>query len=153
MVDCLTKIYKSDGLFGLYQGFNISVIGIIAYRALYFGCYDAGKMILFEDEKKANIVVKFIYAMVIFKKKLNLKNVTAVAGLMSYPLDTVRRRLMMQSGRKGKDGKKEVLYNGTIDCFKKIYNNEGGKAFFKGAGSNVLRGMGGSLVLVMYDKV
>jgi len=26
----------------------------------------------------------------------------------------------MQSGRKGKDGKKEVLYNGTIDCFKKI---------------------------------
>jgi solute carrier family 25 (adenine nucleotide translocator) protein 4/5/6/31 len=39
---------------------------------------------------------------------------------MSYPLDTVRRRLMMQSGRKGKDGKKEVLYNGTIDCFKKI---------------------------------
>ena len=22
--------------------------------------------------------------------------------------------------KKGKDGKKEVLYNGTIDCFKKI---------------------------------
>ena len=71
---------------------------------------------------------------------------------MSYPLDTVRRRLMMQSGRKGKDGKKEVLYNGTIDCFKKIYNNEGGKAFLKGVGY-VQRGMGGSLVLVMYDKV
>ena len=73
LVDCLTKIYKSDGLFGLYQGFNISVIGIIAYRAMYFGCYDAGKMILFEDEKKANIVVKFIYAMVIFKKKFKFK--------------------------------------------------------------------------------
>jgi solute carrier family 25 (adenine nucleotide translocator) protein 4/5/6/31 len=94
-----------------------------------------------------------LWYFLIFFKYLNFKNVTAVAGLMSYPLDTVRRRLMMQSGRKGKDGKKEVLYNGTIDCFKKIYNNEGGKAFFKGAGSNVLRGMGGSLVLVMYDKV
>jgi len=111
LVDCLSKIYKSDGITGLYQGFNISVIGIIAYRAVYFGCYDAGKMILFEDEKKASLFVKFIYAM----------NVTAVAGLISYPLDTVRRRLMMQSGRKGKDGKKEVLYNGTLDCFKKIY--------------------------------
>lgn len=74
-------------------------------------------------------------------------NVTAVAGLMSYPLDTVRRRLMMQSGRKDK------LYNGTIDCFKQIAEKEGSKAFFKGAGSNVLRGMGGSLVLVMYDKL
>ena len=64
LVDCLSKIYKSDGITGLYQGFNISVIGIIAYRAVYFGCYDAGKMILFEDEKKASLVVKFIYAMV-----------------------------------------------------------------------------------------
>jgi len=67
-------------------------------------------MILFKDEKNASFIIKFLYAM----------NVTAVAGLISYPLDTVRRRLMMQSGRKGKDGKKEILYNGTIDCFKKI---------------------------------
>lgn len=110
LVDCLGKIYKSDGLFGLYQGFGISVVGIIAYRALYFGFYDAGKMILFKDEKNTSIFIKFIYAM----------NVTAVAGVASYPLDTVRRRLMMQSGRVGKDGQKEVLYNGTLDCFKKI---------------------------------
>lgn len=143
LLDCLTKIYKSDGLFGLYQGFSISVLGIIAYRALYFGCYDSGKALLFKDEKNAYAIVKFAYAM----------NVTALAGLLSYPLDTVRRRLMMQSGRKGADGKKEVLYNGTIDCFRKIAAEEGSKAFFKGAGSNVLRGMGGSLVLVMYDKL
>ena len=93
--------------------------------------------------------MKFLFAMV----NLLIKNVTAVAGFVSYPLDTVRRRMMMQSGRKGKDGQKEILYNGTIDCFRKIAAQEGTKAFFKGAGSNVLRGMGGSLVLVMYDKV
>ncbi len=93
--------------------------------------------------------MKFLFAMV----NLLIQNVTAVAGFVSYPLDTVRRRMMMQSGRKGKDGKKEILYNGTIDCFRKIAAQEGTKAFFKGAGSNVLRGMGGSLVLVMYDKV
>jgi len=46
------------------------------------------------------------------------------------------------------------LYNGTIDCFAKIYANEGGlKPFFKGAASNVFRGVGASLVLVMYDEV
>jgi len=80
--------------------------------------------------------------------------VTAGAGIASYPLDTVRRRLMMQSGRVDASGNKEVLYNGTLDCFKKIFANEGGfSAFFKGAGANVLRGMGGSLVLVMYDEI
>jgi len=50
-------------------------------------------------------------------------------------------------------GAKEVMYNGTMDCFAKIYKNEGGKAFFKGALSNIFRGMGASLVLVMYDEM
>ena len=74
---------------------------------------------------------------------------TTVAGIMSYPFDTVRRRMMMQSGRKSS----EMVYKSTIDCWKKIYSQEGGGAFFKGAFSNVLRGTGGALVLVFYDEV
>lgn len=54
----------------------------------------------------------------------------------------------MQSGRG------DVLYHGTLDCFAKIYKNEGGfKPFFKGAMSNFFRGVGASLVLVMNDEV
>jgi len=136
LVDCLTKIQKSDGVKGLYQGFGVSVLGIIAYRACYFGGYDTLKRVLFNDGK-TSILFKFAIA----------QAVTAVSGLFSYPLDTVRRRLMMQSGRK------DVLYTGTIDCFRKIYQKEGGKAFFKGALSNILRGMGASLVLVLYDEM
>lgn len=41
--DCLVKISRSDGLRGLYQGFNVSVQGIIIYRAAYFGIYDTAK--------------------------------------------------------------------------------------------------------------
>lgn len=75
--------------------------------------------------------------------------VTVSAGVVSYPLDTVRRRLMMQSGR----AKEDLMYTGTMDCIKKIYSDEGGKAFFKGSLSNVLRGTGGALVLVFYSKI
>jgi len=135
LVDCLTKIYKSDGYKGLYQGFGVSVLGIIAYRACYFGGYDTLKRVLFK-EGQTSILFKFLVAQV----------VTAVSGLISYPLDTVRRRLMMQSGGK-------QMYNGTFDCIAKIRKNEGGKAFFKGALSNIFRGMGASLVLVMYDEM
>lgn len=138
MNDCLAKIAKSDGVKGLYQGFGISVLGIFAYRACYFGCYDTGKKLLFKDDKTASLLLKFAFAQV----------VTASSGIMSYPLDTVRRRLMMQSGRA------DVLYNGTADCFAKIYKNEGGyKPFFKGASANIFRGVGASLVLVMYDEL
>ncbi|KAH0630849.1 hypothetical protein JD844_004156 [Phrynosoma platyrhinos] len=110
--DCLVKIFKSDGLRGLYQGFNVS---------------------------NTHILISWMIA----------QTVTAVAGLTSYPFDTVRRRMMMQSGRRGAD----IMYSGTIDCWRKIARDEGGKAFFKGAWSNVLRGMGGAFVLVLYDEI
>jgi len=138
LIDCLKKS-ASKGIGGLYNGFGISVIGIIAYRASYFGMFDTGKVILFEDIKKANFFAMWGFAQV----------VTVGAGVVSYPLDTVRRRLMMNAGKTGADS----MYDGTIDCFKKIYADEGGRAFFKGCLSNILRGTGGALVLVFYDKI
>jgi len=137
--DCLVKVAKSDGVKGLYQGFNVSVQGIIIYRAAYFGMYDTAKGMLPNGGKDAGILVSWAIA----------QTVTACAGFASYPFDTVRRRMMMQSGRKGAD----IMYSGTIDCWKKIARDEGGKAFFKGAWSNVLRGMGGAFVLVLYDEL
>lgn len=137
LVDCLAKVFKSDGPMGLYRGFGISVLGIIAYRGAYFGLFDTGNAILFGEGKNNNFFLMWGFA----------QFTTTLAGILSYPLDTVRRRLMMQSGRK------EKMYTGTIDCFRKIAANEGTNAFFKGAASNVLRGTGGALVLVLYSKI
>ncbi len=47
----------------------------------------------------------------------------------------------------------DIMYKGTIDCWRKILKDEGAKAFFKGAWSNVIRGMGGAFVLVLYDEI
>jgi len=62
LIDCLQKIFKSDGPVGLYRGFGISVIGIIAYRASYFGMFDTGKVYMFPDAKKANIFAMWAFA-------------------------------------------------------------------------------------------
>lgn len=137
LVDCIMKIFKKDGPAGLYRGFGISVIGIVAYRASYFGMFDTGKAMLFPDAKKANVFAMWAFAQI----------VTVSAGIVSYPLDTVRRRLMMDSGRA------EKMYSGTINCFQRILADEGAKAFFKGSLSNVIRGTGGALVLVFYSKI
>uniref|UniRef100_A0A672PTX6 ADP/ATP translocase n=1 Tax=Sinocyclocheilus grahami TaxID=75366 RepID=A0A672PTX6_SINGR len=166
LADCLAKIFRSDGLRGLYQGFNVSVQGIIIYRASYFGVYDTAKGML-PDPKNTHIMVSWMIA----------QTVTAVAGVVSYPFDTVRRRMMMQSGRKGGIQHTfkhmhcssssmhlfqfrplsfvfpaDIMYTGTLDCWRKIARDEGAKAFFKGALSNVFRGMGGAFVLVLYDE-
>ena len=136
--NCLTTIARRDGLKGLYQGFGVSIQGIIVYRAAYFGSYDTAKGML-PDPKNTPIVISWLIA----------QTVTTGAGIISYPFDTVRRRMMMQSGR----SKEDRMYKGTIDCWRKIYKQEGGNAFFKGAFSNILRGTGGALVLVLYDEL
>ena len=46
LVDVYRKTLKSDGIAGLYRGFNISCVGIIVYRGLYFGLYDSIKPVL-----------------------------------------------------------------------------------------------------------
>ena len=43
LTDCLSKIYRHDGLRGLYSGIQISLISIFIYRGLYFGGFDSGK--------------------------------------------------------------------------------------------------------------
>lgn len=137
--DCLVKIFKSDGMLGLYRGFGISLGGIIVYRAAFFGGYDTAKGVLLKDERNANPFFKWMIAQV----------VTTAAGIVSYPFDTIRRRMMMQSGVAAE----ERMYTGTFDCATKILRNEGPGAFFKGAFSNILRGTGGAIVLVMYDEI
>lgn len=113
-------------------------LGIIIYRAAYFGFYDTARGML-PDPKNTPIYISWAIAQV----------VTTVAGIVSYPFDTVRRRMMMQSGRKAT----EIVYKSTVHCWATIAKSEGTGAFFKGAFSNVLRGTGGAFVLVLYDEI
>lgn len=71
--------------------------------------------------------------------------VTTSAGLASYPLDTIRRRMMMTSGG-------TVHYKSMFDAGSQIIAKEGIKSLFKGAGANILRGVAGAGVLSLYDK-
>jgi len=65
LIDCLKKSHAKDGMAGLYRGFGISVVGIIAYRASYFGAFDTGKELLFADYKQAYFLQKFLYAQIV----------------------------------------------------------------------------------------
>lgn len=91
------------------------------------------------DPKNTPLVISWMIA----------QAVTTVSGIISYPFDTVRRRMMMQSGLSAS----ERMYKNTIHCWVTIAKTEGSNAFFKGALSNVFRGMGGAFVLVLYDEI
>jgi len=136
-IDCLVKILKSDGPIGLYRGFTVSVQAIFLYRGAYFGLFDTAKLLLVKDDERLNFLYTWGIAQV----------VTTAAGVIVYPFDTVRRRLMMQSGRT------DSLYKGVLDCARTIIVQEGPSALFKGALTNVFRGTGGALVLAIYEEI
>lgn len=141
LADCLKKTATgTQGFFGLYNGFGISVAGIIPYRGVYFGLYDTASSMnpYKKDTGVMGICSKFAIA----------QSVAITAGYASYPFDTVRRRLQMQSEKP----KEEWTYKGTGDCFKKVFAEGGVPAFFKGAGANALRTVGSAMVLVLYDQ-
>jgi len=133
LIDVYVKTLKTDGIQGLYRGFTISAVGIFIYRGMYFGLYDTLKpMVLGKD---ASTFLAFLLGW----------GVTVTAGLMSYPIDTIRRRMMMTSGA-------AVKYKGSIDCGIQILKNEGFMSMMKGAGANILRGVAGAGVLAGFDK-
>jgi len=133
MVDVYVKTIKSDGIQGLYRGFVISCVGIFIYRGMYFGLYDSLKPILLGEN--ASVFLSFLLGWV----------VTVTAGLMSYPIDTIRRRMMMTSGQ-------AVKYKNSMDCAVQVLKSEGFMSLMKGAGANILRGVAGAGVLAGFDK-
>jgi len=136
LVDVYRKTMASDGVAGLYRGFVVSCAGIIVYRGCYFGFFDTLKPLVLTGSMADNFFLNFCLGYA----------VTVAAGLASYPLDTIRRRMMMTSGE-------AVKYRSSIHCAQVILAQEGTKSFFKGAGANILRGVAGAGVLAGFDKL
>jgi solute carrier family 25 (adenine nucleotide translocator) protein 4/5/6/31 len=136
LIDVYSKTLKSDGIQGLYRGFTISCVGIIVYRGLYFGMYDSLKPVVLTGNMKDSFVGSFFLGWAI----------TIAAGLASYPIDTVRRRMMMTSGE-------AVKYRSSMHAFSEIVKKEGTSSLFKGAGANILRAIAGAGVLAGYDQL
>lgn len=113
-----------------------SVLGIVVYRGLYFGMYDSIKPVLLVGSLEGNFIASFALGW----------TVTTGAGIASYPLDTIRRRMMMTSGE-------AVKYKSSFDAGCQIIKKEGAKSLFKGAGANILRGVAGAGVLSIYDQL
>jgi len=132
MLDVYKKIIQTDGVVGLYRGFGISAVGIFIYRGFYFGLYDSIKPLL--PKQIAGFVANFILGW----------GVTTLAGLASYPIDTIRRRMMMTSGEGAK-------YRSSMHAASEILTKEGVGSFFRGAGANILRGIAGAGVLSGFD--
>jgi solute carrier family 25 (adenine nucleotide translocator) protein 4/5/6/31 len=139
--DCMSKTAAHGGFLALYTGFGVSVAGIVGYRGIQLGTFDTitGINPYAKDKGIVGAVSTFIAAQ---------SAITLGAGA-TYPFDTVRLRMQMQAEKPPE----EHLYKGTGHCFKTIAAEEGLAAgLYKGFVANIVRSVGGALVLVFYDR-
>ncbi|KAF9113014.1 ADP/ATP carrier protein [Mortierella sp. AM989] len=135
LLDVYRKTLATDGIPGLYRGFSLSVFGIVIYRGLFFGLYDSIKPLM-PTAMQGSFIASFMLGF----------GVTNLAGFAAYPVDTIRRRMMMTSGE-------AVKYKSSFDAFQQIVRKEGYKSLFKGGGANFLRAIAGAGVLSGYDQL
>jgi len=141
IVDCIMKTLKSQGLVGLYRGWAVTCAGAFVYRGGQLGLFSQiMAMNPYKDDKGPfGLVITFLAA---------TAGRTAVMPF-NYPFDTVRRRLMLESEKPAADR----LYSGGVDCFFKVMKAEGFSGMYKGMVPELFRGVGGSVVLVAYNRI
>ncbi|KAJ1852987.1 mitochondrial aspartate-glutamate transporter agc1 [Coemansia sp. RSA 1822] len=117
-------IIKELGLVGLYKGASACLLRDVPFSAIYFTCYSHLKKDVFrEGERQLGM--------------LDLLLAGAIAGMpaayLTTPADVIKTRLQVVA----KQG--ETVYTGLTDAARKIYKEEGFKAFFKGGPARIFR--------------
>ncbi|XP_073788021.1 electrogenic aspartate/glutamate antiporter SLC25A13, mitochondrial isoform X2 [Danio rerio] len=117
------SVIRDLGFFGLYKGAKACFLRDIPFSAIYFPCYAHTKAALTDEDGRVG------------PGRLLLAG--ALAGMpaasLVTPADVIKTRLQV-AARAG-----QTTYNGLIDCFWKILQEEGPRAFWKGAGARVCR--------------
>eukprot|EP00697_Spironema_sp_BW2_P007272 gnl/Spiro4/21515_TR10542_c0_g1_i1.p1 gnl/Spiro4/21515_TR10542_c0_g1~~gnl/Spiro4/21515_TR10542_c0_g1_i1.p1 ORF type:complete len:319 (-),score=78.26 gnl/Spiro4/21515_TR10542_c0_g1_i1:154-1110(-) len=140
--DCIATTVKKQGITGLYTGWVVTCMGAFVYRA--------GQLGLFKQIQDLNPYQKdkgWLGGVSSF-----VAVTTARTAIMpfNYPFDTVRRCMMLQS----EVPRAERIYKGSLHCVQEIIKKEGVvKGLYAGMAAELVRGVGGSLVIVAYDRV
>jgi solute carrier family 25 (adenine nucleotide translocator) protein 4/5/6/31 len=139
--DCIITTVKNQGITGLYTGWTVTVMGAFVYRAGQLGCFkQIQDMNPYQSDKGTLGAVSSFAAVTVAR---------SVVMPFNYPFDTVRRRMMLQSEKPVA----ERVYKGSIDCFNQVLKKEGLKGMYKGMVPELFRGVGGSIVIVAYDRI
>jgi len=141
IMDCIATTVRKQGISGLYTGWSVTVAGAFVYRA--------GQLGLFKAIQDANPYQKDKGTLGAVSSFVAVTTARTAIMPFNYPFDTVRRRMMLESE---KPVEKRV-YKGAFDCFAQVMKKEGTKGMYKGMIPELFRGVGGSLVIVAYDRI
>ncbi|XP_014673278.1 PREDICTED: mitochondrial folate transporter/carrier-like [Priapulus caudatus] len=138
MTDCLLKVYKYEGIRGLYKGFLPGLIGV-SHGALQFVIYEDMKIVYNKYRERAHnaklSVIEYLACGASSKM---------IATSITYPYQVVRARLQDQ----------HATHNGAIDIIRKTWSFEGYRGFYKGLFPSLLRvSPATAITFLVYEEI
>mmetsp|Transcript_32207 Transcript_32207/g.63766 ORF Transcript_32207/g.63766 Transcript_32207/m.63766 type:complete len:337 (+) Transcript_32207:40-1050(+) len=124
---------RDEGFLALYRGVTPTLIGAVPYEGIKFGTVGLLEQIVPPDAFSSKEVESSNSAKV-WRKVLFGSVGGVMAGVITYPNDTVRRLLQMQGSRGTSD-----VFTGYWDCVRKTYVAHGIQRFYRGLGINLIR--------------
>ncbi|GMK53699.1 hypothetical protein CspeluHIS016_0102850 [Cutaneotrichosporon spelunceum] len=138
-LDCATKLLKNEGPLGFYKGTLTPLLGIGACVSIQFGALEWAKRFFSSRNGGKELSYAELYASGAIAGAAN----TVVAG----PVEHIRIRLQTQPSN-------PRLYNGPLDCVRKIFAQNGLPGVFKGQVSTVCRdGFGYGFYFLAYEAL
>ncbi|XP_068950275.1 mitochondrial glutamate carrier 2 [Petaurus breviceps papuanus] len=118
------ELFRTRGLTGLYRGFGATLLRDIPFSVIYFPFFaNLNHLGINEATGKAPFAHSFASGCL----------AGSLAAIAVTPLDVLKTRIQTL-----KKGVEDEVYNGIIDCARKIWTHEGPAAFMKGAGCRAL---------------
>ena len=116
----------TSGPLGLYAGVGMTLIGALPFEGIKFGLYDLFNQLL---PRATNGKVATIWTL------LTGAGAGALAHTLTYPLDTLRRRMQI-SGATG-----ATAYTSILQCVRMVVDAEGWGALWFGLTPAVIRSL------------
>uniref|UniRef100_A0A3Q3QMA6 Solute carrier family 25 member 43 n=1 Tax=Monopterus albus TaxID=43700 RepID=A0A3Q3QMA6_MONAL len=129
VVHTLTKIYRNEGLLTLYRGFSLTVLGAFPFSVGCYAVYMSLDKLWQEPPFRFTPLQNFINGCL----------AAGVAQTLSYPFETVKRKMQAQSGQLPHFGGVDVHFNGMTDCFLQVVRNKGVLSLWNGLTANTIK--------------
>ncbi|ORX60317.1 mitochondrial carrier [Hesseltinella vesiculosa] len=137
----LSRIWKEEGIRGLYRGLGPTIFGYLPTWAIYFTTYDYCKAewanYLRERSAGHEWMIHILSAM----------TAGAASTTLTNPLWVIKTRFMTQND------KTPYRYNNTLHAFRTIAKEEGIRGFYKGLGTSLIGVSHVAVQFPLYEKL
>ncbi|XP_062939598.1 solute carrier family 25 member 43 isoform X2 [Cynocephalus volans] len=118
LLHAFSTIYQQEGFLALYRGVSLTVLVYMNLEKIWNGPRDRFSLL----QNFANVCLAAV-----------------VTQTLSFPFDTVKRKMQAQSPYLPHHGGVDVHFSGAMDCFQKIVKTQGVLGLWNGVTANLLK--------------